>query len=197
MKTLARAAACVLVAGALSVVTAGTSSAATAELNITYSCNFSIIGAQDMPTTVSSADLPDSAVVGVPTAVSNTTVKSTVSEDATTTLGWLGAKSVDGTMTSNVPVTDGSATQTLTSVSTIPNTPVPASGTFDVTATGTLPAMMLANAGTAAISLGNAELKLTPRQADGSPTWLGTITVPCTVKAGQNTQLYSFPVAAS
>jgi hypothetical protein len=197
MKTglFARAAACVLAAGALSVATAGTSSAATAELSITYSCNFSIIGAQDMPTTVSSADLPDSATVGVPTAESHTTVKSTVSEDATTTLNWLGAKSVDGTMTSNVPVTNGSATQTLTSVSTVPNTPVPSSGTFQVTATGTFPAMTLANAGTATISLGNATLKLTPRQADGSPTWLGTITVPCTVKAGQNTTFYTFPVA--
>src|SRR5688500_7560240 len=102
MKTrlFARAAACALVAGALSVATAGTSSAATAELTLTYSCDFSIIGAQDMPTKISSPDVPDSAVVGVPTAVSNTTVTSTVSEDATTTLAWLGAKSVDGTMTS-------------------------------------------------------------------------------------------------
>ncbi|MEU0884838.1 DUF6801 domain-containing protein [Lentzea sp. NPDC005914] len=195
MKTLARAAACVLAAGALSVVTAVPSLAATASLNITYSCNFTLIGAQDMPTTVSSADLPDAATVGVPTAVSNTTVKSTVSEDATTTLGFLGAKSVDGTMTSNVPVANGGATQTLTSVSTIPNTPVPSSGTFDVTATGTFPAMTLANAGSATISLGSATLKLTPRMADGSPTWLGTITVPCTIKAGQNTAFYTFPVA--
>jgi len=197
MKTglFARAAACVLVAGALSVATAGTSSAATAELNITYSCNFTLIGAQDMPTTVTSANLPDSAAVGVPTAVSDTTVKSTVSENATSTLNWLGAKSVDGTMTSKVPVTNGGATQTLTSVSTIPNTAVPPSGTFDVTATGTFPAMTLANAGTATISLGNAELKLTPRYANGDPTWLGTITVPCTVKAGQNTSFYTFPVA--
>ena len=195
MNTLARAAACVLAAGALGMVTTGVSSAAPASLNITYSCNFTLIGAQDMPTTVSSADLPDSATVGVPTAVSHTTVTSTVSESATTTLAWLGAKSVDGTMTSQVPVANGGATQTLSSVSTIPNTPVPNSGTFQVTATGTFPAMTLANAGTATISLGSAELKLTPRLANGDATWLGTITVPCTVKAGQNTQFYSFPVA--
>lgn len=49
----------------------------------------------------------------------------------------------------------------------------------------------------ATISLGDAELKLTPRLADGSPTWLGTITVPCTVKAGQNTQFHSFPVTTA
>jgi hypothetical protein len=196
MKTglFARAAACVLVTGALSVATAGMSSAATAELNVTYSCNFSIIGAQDMPAHVTSPDLPDSAAVGVPTAVAGTTVTSTVSEDATTTLAWLGAKSVDGTMTTKVAVANGAANQTVDSVSTIPNTPVPASGTFNVTATGTLPSLTLANAGTATISLGTASLKLTPRQADGSPTWLGTLTVPCTVKAGQNTQLHSFPV---
>ena len=197
MKTglFARAAACVLATGALTVAMAGPSLAATASLDIVYSCNFTLIGAQDMPTTVSSANLPDSATVGVPTAVSDTTVTSTVSESATGTLAWIGAKSVDGTMTSNVPVTNGGATQTLTSVSTIPNTAVPSSGTFDVTATGTFPAMTLANVGTATISLGNATLKLTPRQADGSPTWLGTITVPCTVKAGQNTTFYTFPVA--
>ncbi|MET8758505.1 DUF6801 domain-containing protein [Lentzea sp. NPDC004782] len=195
MKTLARAAACVLATGALTAAMAGTSFAATASLNLTYNCAFTLIGAQDMPTTVSSANLPDSAAVGVPTAASDTTVTSTVSQDATTTLAWLGAKTVDGTMTSNVPVTNGSATQTLTSVSTIPSTPVPSSGTFSVTATGTFPAMTLANAGTATISLGNATLKLTPRLADGSPTFLGTITVPCTVKAGQNTSFYTFPVA--
>ncbi|MGW4214518.1 DUF6801 domain-containing protein [Lentzea sp. NPDC004789] len=195
MKTLARAAACVLATGALTAAMAGTSFAATASLNVTYSCSFTLIGAQDMPTTVSSANLPDSAAVGVPTAASDTTVTSTVSENATATLAWLGAKSVDGTMTSKVPVTNGSATQTLTSVSTIPNTPVPSTGTFQVTATGTFPAMTLANAGSATISLGSAELKLTPRLADGSATWLGTITVPCTIKAGQSTSFYTFPVA--
>ena len=197
MKTglFARAAACVLATGALTVAMAGPSLAATASLNITYTCNFTLIGNQAMPTTVSSADLPDSATVGVPTAASNTTVTSTVSESATGTLAWIGAKSVDGTMTSNVPVANGGNTQTLTSVSTIPNTPVPSSGTFQVTATGTFPAMTLTNAGTATISLGNAELKLTPRYANGDPTWLGTITVPCTVNAGQNTEFYSFPVA--
>ena len=84
MKTglFARAAACVLVAGALSVATAGTSSAATGELNLTYSCAFLLIGAQDMPAHVTSADLPDSAAVGVPTAESHNTVTTTVSEDA-------------------------------------------------------------------------------------------------------------------
>lgn len=197
MKTghLTRAVACVLAAGALSMAMAGTSSAATASLTLSYTCNFPLLVPQDMPTTVSSTDLPDSAAVGVPTAASTNTVTSTVSEDATATLNFLSAKSVDGTITSKVPVSDGVATQTLTSVAVIPNTPVPSSGTFQVTASGTLPGVTLANAGTATISLGDSEIKLTPRQADGSPTWLGTITAPCKVKAGQATVLHTFPVA--
>jgi hypothetical protein len=197
MKTglFARTAACALVVGALSVATAGVSSAATAELNLTYSCAFAIIGAQDTPATVTSPDAPDSAAVGVPTAVSHNTVKSTVSEDATTTLAWLGAKTVDGTLTTTVTVSNEGTTQTLSSVAVIPSTAVPASGTFTVTAAGTMPSFTVTKAGSATISLGNSELKLTPRQADGSPTWLGTITNQCTVKPGQTTAFHTFPVA--
>ncbi len=195
MKNFARAAACVLAAGALSVVTAVPGMAATAELTVTYSCNFTLIGAQDTPSTVRSSDATDSATVGVPTAVSNNTVTSTVSESATNVLSWLGAKSVDGTLTTQVKVTNGSTTQTVSSLATIPNTAVPSSGTFQVTATGTMPSLTLTQAGTASISLGNSELKLTPRLANGDPTWLGTVTNQCTVKPGQNTVFHTFPVA--
>ncbi|MGW6928486.1 DUF6801 domain-containing protein [Lentzea sp. NPDC054927] len=197
MKTglFARAAACVLVAGALSVATAGTSSAATAELSITYSCVFSIAGTHDMPSTVTSNDVPDSATVGVPTAPSTTSVVTTVSDDVRNTLWWIGGRSVDGTLTTNVTVDNAGSVQNLTSTSTIPNTAVPSSGSFQVTATGTFPALTLANAGTATISLGNAALALTPRYANGDPTWIGVVNVPCTVKAGQPTKFHEFPVA--
>jgi hypothetical protein len=197
MKTglFARAAACVLATGALTVAMAGPSLAATASLNITYTCHFSLLGDQAMSATVSSADLPDSAAVGVPTASSTNTVTSVVPEVARGTLYFFGARTVEGTMTSTVPVTNGGATQTLTSVSTIPSTPIPANGTFQVTATGTFPAMTLANAGTATISLGDATLTLTPRNESGDTTLLGTLNVPCKVNAGQNTAFYTFPVA--
>ncbi|MFI6095154.1 DUF6801 domain-containing protein [Lentzea sp. NPDC051213] len=196
MKTgvLARAAACVLLAGTMSVATAGTSSAATAELNITYSCTFTLIGAQDQPSKVTSPNLPDSATVGVPTAVADTTVTTTVSETAANVLNWLGATTVEGTMTTKVPVDNAGTVQQLTSNLTIPVTPVAPSGTFDVTAAGTLPSMTLANAGTTSISLGAAELTLTPRRSDGTETFLGTFKVPCSVKPGQNTKLYEFQV---
>ncbi|MDX8148459.1 DUF6801 domain-containing protein [Lentzea sp. BCCO 10_0061] len=197
MKTglFARAAAVVLVAGALSVATAGTSSAATASLNITYVCEFSITGTHDVPTVVTSPNVPDSAAVGVPTAVADTTVAATVSDDIRNTLWWIGGRSVDGTMTTNVVVDNAGTVQNLTATSTIPSTQVPSSGTFQVVATGTLPSLTLANAGTTTISLGTATLALTPRYANGDPTWIGTVNSPCTVKAGQATKFHEFTVA--
>ncbi|WP_434444435.1 DUF6801 domain-containing protein [Lentzea sp. E54] len=197
MKTglFARAAACVLVAGALSVATAGTSSAATAELSITYSCEFSIAGTHDMPSVVSSPNVPDSAAVGVPTAPASATVITTVSDDVRNTLWWIGGRSVDGTMTTNIAVDNAGTVQNLTSTLTIPNTPVPSSGSFQVVATGTLPALTLANAGTTSINLGAANLALTPRYANGDPTWIGVVHVPCTVKPGQVTKFHEFQVA--
>lgn len=197
MKTglFARVAAVALVAGALSVATAGTSSAATAQLSITYSCQFSIAGTHDMPSVVSSPDAPDSAAVGVPTAAATAAVSTTVSDDVRNTLWWIGGRSVDGTLTTPVKVTNGDSVQNLTATLTIPNTPVPSSGSFQVTAGGTFPALTLPNAGTAAIDLGNASLALTPRYANGDPTWIGVVNVPCTVKAGQSTRFHEFPVA--
>ncbi|MCR3752271.1 MULTISPECIES: DUF6801 domain-containing protein [Lentzea] len=197
MKTglFTRAAAVLMVAGALSVATAGTSSAATAELSLTYSCQFSVAGTHDVPTVVSSPNLPDSAAVGVPTEPASATVTSTVSDDVRNTLWWIGGRSVDGTLTTNIAVDNAGSVQNLSSTLTIPNTPVPSSGTFQVVASGTLPALTLANAGTTSINLGNADLALTPRYDNGEPTWIGVVHVPCTVVAGQPTKFYEFTVA--
>jgi hypothetical protein len=196
MKTglFARAAAVLMVAGALSVTTAGTSSAAPASLNLTYTCQFSVAGMHDVPSVVSSPDLPDSAAVGVPTAPASASVASTVSNDVRNTLWWIGGRSVDGTLTTNIAVDNAGSVQNLASTLTIPNTPVPSSGTFQVVASGSFPALTLANAGTTSINLGTADLALTPRQQNGEPTWIGVVHIPCTVKAGQPTKFYEFEV---
>ncbi|MCG8927458.1 DUF6801 domain-containing protein [Lentzea sp. CC55] len=197
MKTglFTRAAAVVLVAGALGVATAGTGSAAPAELSLTYSCQFSVAGTHDVPSVISSPNMPDSAAVGVPTEPASASVTSTVSDSVRNTLWWIGGRSVDGTLTTTIAVDNAGSVQTQTSTLTIPNTPVPSSGTFQVVATGTFPALTLPNAGTTSINLGNADLALTPRQANGDPTWIGVVHVPCTVKAGQPTKFHEFQVA--
>ncbi len=191
----ARAAAVVLFAGTTSIAAAGTAQAADVTLDITYSCTFTLIGAQDQPSTVTATNLPDSATVGTPTAGGTTQVVSTVSEAATGVLNWLGATTVEGSLSTTNTINNAGAVSTITTSLTIPKTNVAPSGTFTVTGTGTFPPLTLANAGTTSISLGNASLTLTPRHADGSTTFLGTFTSPCTVKAGQNTKLHEFQVA--
>jgi len=193
---IARAAVCVLFAGATSIAAAGTGSAAAdVELNITYSCTFTLIGAQDQPSTVTATGLPDAAVVGEPTAEAQTKVVSTVSKSASDVLKWLGAATVEGTLNTTNSVDNAGTVSQVTSSLVIPKTNVGTGDTFDVTATGTFPSLTLANAGTTSISLGNASLIITPRHADGSTTFLGTITNPCVVKAGQNTKLHEFQVS--
>lgn len=193
---IARAAVCALFAGTLSIAAAGTSSAdADVQLNITYSCTFTLIGAQDQPSVVTATNLPDSAVVGQPTAEAQTQVVSTVSASATSVLNWLGAATVEGTLSTTNTIDNAGTVSQVTSTLVIPKTNVASSGTFNVTATGTFPSLTLANAGATSISLGNASLTLTPRHADGSTTFLGTFTNPCVVKAGQNTKLHEFQVS--
>lgn len=193
---IARAAVCLLFAGATSIAAAGTGSAAAdVELTITYSCTFTLIGAQDQPTKVTATNLPDSATVGTPTAEAQTQAVSTVSESAAGVLRWIGAATVEGTLSTKNAINNAGTASEVTTQLTIPKTNVPASGTFDVTATGTFPSLTLANAGTTTISLGSASLVLTPRHADGSETFLKTFTSPCTVKAGQETKLHEFQVA--
>ncbi|MEU3645201.1 DUF6801 domain-containing protein [Lentzea sp. NPDC034063] len=180
----------------MGLATAGTSQAANAELTLTYSCTFMLIGAQDMPSKVTAEGLPDAAVVGQPTAEASTKVVTTVSQQASDVLNWLGATTVEGSLTTTIPVDNAGTAQNLTSTLTIPKSPV-GTGIFDVTATGTLAPMTFANAGTARTGLGDAELTLTPRLSDGSETFLGTLKAPCVVKPGQNTQLHQFEVTAT
>ncbi|ANZ37228.1 hypothetical protein BBK82_15300 [Lentzea guizhouensis] len=192
---IARAAAVVLFAGTMSIAAAGTSQAADVTLDITYSCTFTLIGAQDQPSTVTATNMPDSATAGVPTAEGQTQVVSTVSESATSVLNWLGAATVEGTLSTTNTINNAGTVSSATATLTIPKTNVAPSGTFNVTGTGVFPSLTLANPGTTTINLGNASLTLTPRHADGSTTFLGTFTSPCTVKAGQNTKLHEFQVA--
>lgn len=191
---IARAAAVVLFAGATSIVAAGTSQAADVTLNITYSCTFTLIGLQDQPSTVTATNLPDSATVGTPTAGGQTRVVSTVSAAATGVLNWLGAATVEGTLSTTNTINNAGSVSSVTATLAIPKTNVASSGTFNVTGTGTFPSLTLTKAGTTTVNLGNASLTLTPRHADGSTTFLGTFTSPCTVKAGQNTKLHEFQV---
>ena len=123
------------------------------------------------------------------------TATATVPANATMGLWLVGAKTVEGTATSQTLVDNAGTQQTVVADLVVAKTNVPTSGTFNTIATGGTPAITLANAGTTTINVGNFSTTLTPRKADGSTTGLGTFTSNCTLKPGQVTKLHEFTVA--
>jgi len=71
---------------------------------------------------------------------------------------------------------------------------LPADGELILEATGRAPALRFDQPGTVTMALGDLQLQMTPRKADGSLTELGTFTAPCTLDPGQETTLHSFEV---
>ncbi|MFI9009901.1 DUF6801 domain-containing protein [Actinosynnema sp. NPDC053489] len=192
----------VLAAGAAVVGTvvfggAGVGQAATASLTLVYNCPFPLIGAQDMSVRIVVDNLPASAVVGKPTPTSTVTATATVPSSATLGLALVGAKTVEGTAKAQTRVDNAGAIVDIAPTLTVAKTAVPASGSFNTVATGSNPPLTLTRVGTTTVTVGNFSTTLTPRKADGSLTGLGTFTSDCTLKSGQNTKLYQFPVTAS
>lgn len=174
---------------------AGTGMAATGALTLNYSCPFPLLGAQDMTVAIVVDQLPDAAVVGVPTSVAAVTATATVPGGPTWGLNLFGAKTIEGTAVATTTIDNAGTAINASPSLTIPTTAVPASGTFDAVAVGSLQPITFTNAGTTTYSVGGFSTTLTPRTADGSLTGLGTFTSNCTLKPGQNTTLYSFDVA--
>jgi hypothetical protein len=199
MITLRRSAAVAagaLVLGAVAFTGAGTSSAATSTLVLTYNCPFPLIGPQDMTVTIVAEQLPDSAVVGQPIPEVLVTATAAVPPTATQGLSLVGATTVSGTAKADTVIDNAGFVLPVVPQLTIGETAVPASGSFDAVARGGAPSVTLPNAGTTTISVGNFSTTLTPRNASGGETGLGTFTSDCTLLPGQNTLLHTFPVTA-
>ncbi|ONI85150.1 hypothetical protein ALI22I_30165 [Saccharothrix sp. ALI-22-I] len=178
-------------------VGAGVAQAATASLTLVYSCPFPLIGTQDMSVKIVVADLPDTAVVGRPIPASKVTATATVPANATLGLSLVGAKTVEGTATSQTRFDNAGTPVDVVANLTVAKTNVPSSGTFDTIATGGTPPATFTKAGTTTITVGNFSTTLTPRRADGTTTGLGTFTSNCTLKPNQVTKLYQFTVSAA
>jgi hypothetical protein len=75
-------------------------------------------------------------------------------------------------------------------------TPVPETGPLAIAITGPIPGLTVKNPGTVAFGVGSTFTgQVTPRQADGSPTGLGTFPLPCTMDAGQDPALATVTVS--
>jgi hypothetical protein len=173
---------------------------AAANLTLDYSCTYPLINQQDLTVDIT-VDLPGSAEVGVPTAPFDIEAISTVSAGTTSGLALIGAKTIEGSAVSHVNV---QAPQVNLPDVQVPvtgaKTAVPASGAFDVPATGQTPSLTFPVAGEGTIDVGNLDLRMIARNAAGDPIALpggnpdGSFDAPCTVKPGQEQRLATFPI---
>ncbi|AHH99686.1 hypothetical protein KALB_6326 [Kutzneria albida DSM 43870] len=175
------------------VVGAGTSMAAPVTLTQNYTCPFPLIGNQTIKVVVTS-DIPSSIPVGQATGVFNIKAVSTVPETATQGLNLVGATSIEGTAVSGDEVVAPEATLPVNVPVNIAKTDIPASGAFDIVATGQTPSLTFSKAGSATINVKTLKLTMTPKKADGSPTGLGTFDSACTLNSGEPTQLTKFDI---
>ncbi|KAA1426173.1 DUF6801 domain-containing protein [Nocardioides antri] len=197
----------VIAAGALGtglLVGSGVAPAsAAATLTLDYTCTYPLINQQDLTVDIA-VDLPAQAQVGVPTAPFDIEAISTVSATTTSGLALIGAKTIEGTAVSHVNVQAPQVDLPDVQVPvTIPPTPVPASGPFDIPATGQTPSLTFPEAGEGTIDIGNLDLRMIARNSSGEPIALpgghpdGSFDAPCTVKPGQNQRLATFPIVGT
>ncbi|WP_243761108.1 DUF6801 domain-containing protein [Streptomyces sp. YIM 98790] len=147
-------------------------------LTLTYACPFPLIG-NDTVTVEISANIPATLEVGVPSPEIAIIAISTVGEKATQGLNLVGAKTLTGTAVSQSKITHPGGSLDLAVPVTLEDTAIPASGTFTVDASGTAPSITLNQPGDLTISVHELDMTLTPLDANGSETGLGTFDSHC------------------
>ncbi|WP_197523091.1 DUF6801 domain-containing protein [Actinokineospora pegani] len=181
-----------LVAAGL-VLGSGTSGAVPVSLSLTYTCPFPLIGNQQVAATIN-ADLPESVAVGEETGPIAIQAVATVPETATQGLNLVGAKNIEGTGEAQAAVAAPGAAVDVSVPVTVEKTAIPASGSFTVNASGQAPSITFPQPGTATIDVGDLGLTLTPTNASGGETGLGTFDSACVLDPGQDTTLHTLEV---
>jgi fibronectin type 3 domain-containing protein len=158
--------------------------------NLKYHCTYPLLGTSELDATVTT-NIPSTIAPNTFTGPIKITAAATVGADTTEGLALLGVKSLVGTSKASAKVVSADSpigiTQALTfSPATIP---VPDSGPFTVNASGTYTGsgngIQFTNTGWVHVYAGTLLLSITPQDANGQPTALGTFNVTCKLIAGQ------------
>ncbi|MEU9452959.1 DUF6801 domain-containing protein [Streptomyces sp. NPDC048277] len=185
------------VAGAVLVVAPavapGTASAAAAPRTFQYTCTFGLLSGQSMTGSVV-WNVSDTHVVGRPTPRLPVAASATVGGLIPPALRTAGATSLEGTAKVHAVVAAPQGDMDITVPMDVPVTQIPPSGSITVPANGTAPSLTFTKAGPAKILAGDIEMRVTPRQADGSETQLGTVNASCSVDSGQDRVVSSFRI---
>jgi hypothetical protein len=186
---------------ATSFVVAGSASAAPVVKNLTYRCTFPLVGPQDV-TAVVKITFPDSGTTGARIVNGDLAIKATLSANIVSALRAFQTATTEGSAVADVDTAYDSKNLRLGIPGLkIPKQSVPASGTMDVNIAGPTPSLIVYKAGTVSLKAGASfTAQVDTRKADGSPTALKVLNVPCTVKATtppQNLDLASIPVTGA
>ncbi|MBE1501552.1 hypothetical protein H4696_008652 [Amycolatopsis lexingtonensis] len=184
-----------LVATAL-LVGAQTSAADPISLTLNYHCTFPLVGSQSLKVVINT-DLPTTVNTGQPTGAFDIKAVSTINADTVSGLSLIGATTLEGTATAAATVAAPSLNLPVSVPITLDKTNIPASGEMNINAAGKTPSLTFTQPGQAKITVGDLNLKVTPRKADGSVTGItpdGTIDAPCTQDAGQNNTLATITI---
>lgn len=139
-----------------------------APLNVTYQCQYPLIGAQPLSVKVTT-NIPKSTYAGKALPAFNITSVATVPATTWDALSLVGAKTIQGGATATSRVGAPGFTLPVAVPITVPATTVPATrSAFNLTASGVTPALSFPRSGTAKIVLDSIKLNLTAKRADGS-----------------------------
>lgn len=162
-----------------------------------YHCVYPLIGSQALTVRITTS-LPDSIGVGASTGAVTVRTVDTVSAGTTPALHQIGSATLEGTADAAVELTlpDGSPLP-VTAPNTLARTGVPASGTFDIGTTGSITPLTFGRPGTVKATVGDLRLNVTPRDAQGRTTGLGSFEADCTQDPGQSGVVATIDVTAA
>ncbi|WP_019632996.1 fibronectin type III domain-containing protein [Actinomadura atramentaria] len=181
------------VTGIAGVAGANPAAASVHTLKLNYQCEFPLLGPQQVQVTMSS-DIPETVPPKTPIPKIVVDTVSTVGEKSAQGLREVGAKTLEGTASAEAVVQAPQGDLPVKVPVTLESTTLPASGGFDIKATGSAPPIQFSKEGTAKIVVNNLLLTLTPKLADGTLTGLDTFESECTQEPGQDNVLATIGV---
>lgn len=180
--------------GVAGVLDAGPASASSvSQRPVAFACTFPIFGRYIINGTLSWVQ-PNSVMVGerLPEIALSVTVP--VSASVVQTGHAAGVESIEATVTESSVIMAPQGNRSVQVVLTMPRESASGTGTAYAVLSGHLPSQTFTRPGIAEVTLGQAALQITPRYGNGSPTWLGTVSVTCTPAAGQSDVVTTFRI---
>ncbi|WP_052230286.1 DUF6801 domain-containing protein [Streptomyces sp. CT34] len=173
---------------------AGSASAQPVSLTLKYTCKVPFLDPQPFTAKID-ADIPQSVAVGESSRRFAIDAGTTVDADLTPKLHAIGVRSVEGRVDAKIGVAAPEGDSQIKVPLNIGKTRVPASGSLDVTANGTAPALTFSRPGKGKITVGDIGVHVVGRKANGDV--LGTADAQCTLNDGHDAVVGSFEITGT